>query len=271
MSETVPAQDLWHQRTAPLPHALLDVDTGPGARVVVTLADRHRRPDLDYVADGTAASPEDRRRLASALDLEPHRLVFMEQVHGIQVADVVSDHAGAGLAGRATSVPGADAMVAGDRSLALVGLSADCPLVALWDGRAGLAGLAHAGWRGLAGGILGKLAARLIDRGADLPSLTGAVGPCIGPCCYEVGPDVLSAMAASGAARAAQYVRRRENGRTTLDLRGVALDQLREAGIDCRRVAVYPPCTMCRSDLFHSYRRDGAVAGRQAMAVRLRG
>jgi copper oxidase (laccase) domain-containing protein len=105
--------------------------------------------------------------------------------------------------------------------------------------------MAHGGWRGLAAGILGRSAAEVGAEGA-------AVGPGIGPCCYEVGDEVLAAFAAyDGAAE----------GRM-LDLKAVAAAQLREAGVE--HVEVSELCTSCNPELLFSHRRDAGVTGRQA-------
>ncbi len=129
-------------------------------------------------------------------------------------------------------------------------LVADCLPVAL--AAPGRAAMLHCGWRGLAGGIV----ERALEWFDEPPA--AAVGPGIGRCCYEVGPEVLEAFAEiDGVA----------DGRM-LDLRAVAGAKLAAAGVD--RVEHVDLCTHCRADLFFSHRRDGGVTGRQAGLVALR-
>jgi copper oxidase (laccase) domain-containing protein len=123
---------------------------------------------------------------------------------------------------------------------------ADCLPVAM-VGSGGVV-MAHCGWRGLAGGIVGE-AARAIEAEA------AAVGPGIGPCCYEVGEEVLTAFEdLGGVAR----------GRM-LDLTAVATALLERAGVDV--VESSGLCTSCNAELFYSHRRDGERTGRQAGLV----
>ena len=129
--------------------------------------------------------------------------------------------------------------------LALLVLVADCLPVALAGG--GRVGIVHCGWRGLAGGIV----ARAVERFDTPPA--AAVGPGIGACCYEVGDEVRE-----------QFDPRFADGRM-LDLRAVAEDRLRAAGVD--QVEQVDLCTSCREDLFFSHRRDDGVTGRQGGLV----
>jgi polyphenol oxidase len=140
--------------------------------------------------------------------------------------------------GQATPLPGLGAMV----------LAADCLPVAL--GRPGAVAMLHAGWRGLAAGVLGDgvRAVRELP-GGQQAELSAVLGPCAGPCCYEVGPEVHAALATGTA------------GRSPLDLRAVAREQLRAAGVT--QVAELGGCTIC-DQRFFSYRREGDQAGRQA-------
>ncbi len=168
---------------------------------------------------------------------------FGRQVHGVTVQ--LSREAPAGepaeADGQLTDRPGLAPMV----------LTADCLPVAVAGG--GAVAMLHAGWRGLAGGILaeGVRALRELVGGAELQA---AVGPGAGPCCYEVSEDVHRAFTALG-----PEVRRERN----LDLKAVAARQLAAAGIGT--VHDVGLCTICADPaLFFSHRRDGGVTGRQA-------
>ncbi|NLX58095.1 MAG: peptidoglycan editing factor PgeF [Phycisphaerae bacterium] len=239
-----------------------------GVLVAVTCGDgAGSMPDLGFGEGDAAASPKDRRRLADAVGVEPGRLVFMQQVHGGQVAAVDASRAGAGLHCRGDAVAAADAMTTTSAAVALVALSADCPLVALWDARARTVAVAHAGWRGLAAGVLPHTVAALVGLGADAGRMAAAVGPAIGPCCYEVGRDVADELLAAGAVLPEHVLPRGTS--LHLDLPGAVRHQLLAAGLAADRIDVEPSCTMCSPGVLHSYRRDGRRAGRQAMVVRL--
>jgi len=200
-----------------------------------------------------------RRRLAASAELEPEDVVMGWQVHGIDIKQwegrdpesAFLDPQGGHLKvdGHLTTEPGLAALV----------LVADCLPVAIAGG--GAVAMLHCGWRGLAGGLIGKAAARMREGGAapiegdpataDALRCAAAVGPGIGACCYEVGPEVVDAFAAHENAA---------DGRM-LDLRAVADAQLRAAGIE--RIEHVDYCTSCHPELFFSHRRDEGVTGRQ--------
>jgi polyphenol oxidase len=141
--------------------------------------------------------------------------------------------------GQATSVAGIGAMV----------LTADCLPIAL--GATGAVAMVHAGWRGLAAGVLEKGVRALRELGGE-GDLVAVIGPGAGPCCYEVGEEV---HAAFGGAHRAQGPHTRN-----IDLKAIARDRLLAVGVgEVRDLAI---CTIC-DERFFSYRREGACAGRQ--------
>ncbi len=192
-------------------------------------------------ADQPGRQDTNRARLSELLGAPPAG--WMYQVHGDRV-DVLDDRAALGqrpeIDGRATRLTG----------VALGALGADCLTVAVAGG--GAVAIAHAGWRGLAAGVLGRAVDRvreLADHGAELHA---AIGPGAGPCCYEVGPEVHAAFAERPQARHGD----------NLDLSAIAAAQLAEAGAD--RVHAIGLCTICHPELFFSHRRDRGITGRQA-------
>jgi YfiH family protein len=194
--------------------------------------------------DRAADVRDNRHRLAAALDLEAASVLIGRQVHGAELARHESTPAPSAFADPGPDLPEADGQVTDRPGLAPLVMVADCLPIAL-AGPRGVAML-HCGWRGLAAGI--------VDRGArEVAAEAAAVGPGIGPCCYEVGLEVLDAFAALGDGIAA--------GRM-LDLRAVARRQLARAGVE--RVEVSELCTSCEPELFFSHRRDGERTGRQA-------
>ncbi len=173
--------------------------------------------------------------LATALGLSTERIASAHQVHG---AELVVHTAPLG------GVTEADGHVVTEPGLAALVFTADCLPVALAG--PGGAAILHCGWRGLSAGI--------VARGAEAVGATdAAIGPGIGPCCYEVGQEVLDAFAGLGDGVA--------SGRM-LDLAEVTRRQLRRAGVE--RVDSAGLCTSCEPGLFFSHRRDAGRTGRQA-------
>ena len=192
---------------------------------------------------------ENRRRLAAATDVEPANVLTGFQVHGAAVRR--HEEATPGVPylrppDHPTEVDGHTTSAVGLAPLVLV---ADCLPVAL-SGPGGVAML-HCGWRGLAAGIV---EAGVRETGAT----AAAIGPGIGPCCFEVGEEVLAAFEDLGDGIAA--------GRM-LDLAEVAARRLDSAGVT--EIDRTDLCTSCQEELFFSHRRDGGDTGRQAgMVVR---
>lgn len=205
-----------------------------------------------HTGDRPEAVAENRARVAGALDTSAPALA--EQVHGNKVVRVGQGRAGAGWVS-AEPVAGADGLAATRPGLALGILTADCLPIALASPAEGLLVAVHAGWRGLAAGILERALAGFARPGG----VRAAIGPAIGPCHYEVGEDVALAVAAGSEAGA---VTERRDGAAYLDLPATAARVLRRAGV--RHVERAEECTACEEDRFFSHRRDG-VTGRQAM------
>lgn len=173
------------------------------------------------------------------------RLVAGRQVHGARVARVAAPPPN-GAAPRE-----ADGQATASVGLAPMVLTADCLPIAI--GGAGAVTMVHAGWRGLAAGVIGEGVRALRELGADGP-LAAAIGPGAGPCCYEVGEDVHAVFADDGVD--ARHGRR-------LDLKAIARSQLERAGV--AEVHDVEVCTICSDPtLYYSHRRDGGVTGRQA-------
>jgi polyphenol oxidase len=195
--------------------------------------------DLEHVA-------ENRRRLAASIEREPAGVLMGRQMHGTELHRHEDPQEPRVFADVVKSPDEVDAQATSNRDLTPLVLVADCLPMAL-VGRRGVA-MAHCGWRGLAGGIVAG-AVEAVEAEA------AAIGPGIGPCCYEVGEEVLTAFAdLDGVAR----------GRM-LDLTAVATALLERAGVTA--VESSGLCTSCNPELFFSHRRDGERTGRQAGLV----
>ncbi|HEV3375659.1 MAG TPA: polyphenol oxidase family protein [Thermoleophilaceae bacterium] len=195
---------------------------------------------------------ENRRRLAERARLHAERVVMGWQVHGNEIRvwdgpDPQNVYAEPG----GKQLPRADGHLTTERRLALLVLVADCVPVALSDGHR--VAMLHCGWRPLAGGIV----ERAVGRFERPPA--AAVGPGIGGCCYEVGPEVLAEF---------EDVRGAADGRM-LDLRRVIEARLGAAGVT--EIEHLDCCTSCHPNLYFSHRRDDGLTGRQAGMVVLDG
>jgi polyphenol oxidase len=183
---------------------------------------------------------ENRVRLRERLGLR--RLARGYQVHGTHVQSVAvmpADEAEVGelehADGQSTAVPALGTMV----------LTGDCLPVALMGG--GAVAMLHAGWRGLAGGVIESGVRAVEQLGGG--EVVAVLGPCAGPCCYEVGPEVHAALGTGVGEKA------------LIDLRDIAQARLVEAGVGS--VVRLGGCTIC-DERFFSHRREGERAGRQA-------
>ena len=220
------------------------------------------------VGDDATTVARNRRILAQMLDL-PAEPLWLRQVHGTTVLDLdgggppaATQHSEQLSPRQPTSrqPPAADGAVTSRPGEPCVVLTADCLPVLLCNASGTRVGVAHAGWRGLAGGVLESAVRKMaVDRG----QLLAWIGPGIGSRAYEVGGEILEQFAASDP-DAAQYFAPNANGRWQADLYGLARQRLRAAGVE----AVYGGgwCTHTESEHFFSHRRE-APCGRMATLI----
>lgn len=232
-----PFFELGEHLAADLPHSRVVFTTrnggfSRGAYHSMNLG-RRTGDELDTVLRNRAA-------LERELDV---RLAYVRQIHGTQIRRITTGE------DADQRPPEGDGILTNLRGLAPAVLTADCVPVAVVGEAAVL--MLHAGWRGLAGGIIGEgvRALRELDSGGEL---TAAIGPGAGPCCYEVGDEVRASFG-----HRAEHLR--DSG--TLDLKGIATEDLMRSG--ATTVHDIGLCTIC-SPRFFSHRRDRGVTGRQA-------
>jgi len=202
--------------------------------------------------------PAHRRRLQEASGAA--RLFVAHQVHGAHVIDVGLDDDPARIA--AVKADGLSSCAAG---AAVAVLAADCVPVLLADPRTGAVAAVHAGWRGTAAKVVVAALARMTRIYGTRPAdVRAALGPSLGPCCFEVGPEVVSAVlaAAPGAREAGAIVDRAP--RPHVDLRRVNQVLLHAAGVPAAAIDPGGACTRCDAARFYSYRRDHGIVGLQA-------
>jgi hypothetical protein len=215
-------------------------------------------------------SSDDVRRLAEAVGART--VAQLTQVHGTAVA--VVRRGGAAPHGR----PQADVIVSNAPDVAVAVRAADCVPMLLADRRTGAVAAVHAGWRGTAAGAAPAAVTALAREFGSLPAdLIVAAGPCIGSCCYEVGPDLVDAFAAAGHER---YLIDRwflsprpsrgssDRPRMRLDLIAANRDQLILAGVPEGQIHAAGLCTVMNLDVLTSYRAEKDEAGRLMAAIR---
>ena len=170
---------------------------------------------------------------------------FLKQVHG---ADVLRATEG-GCAGNA------DALITDRPGLPIAVFSADCEPLLIYDPGGRRLAAAHAGWRGTAQSVARAAVLALAEAGGRPEDFLAAVGPSIGPCCYEVDKPVIARFDQAFPGRWGAWVRSVGPGKWMLDLWAANEDQLRGAGLRGDRIDNPRLCTGCRTDLFYSYRR----------------
>lgn len=220
----------------------------------------------------TGDNPEvvkrNRARAASIVRAAPAWLTFGRQVHGARVAVV-------GNAERGAVFDDTDALLTNAALVPLVILTADCAAIFFFDPVRRAVGIAHAGWRG----TVARVAARTVETmqdtfGTQPHDLVVGIGPSIGPCCYEVGSDVIDAVAAEfpdntdellvepDMASAGSFRASVNEDKKHFDLWRANEIVLREAGVRDERIETSRLCTSCRTDLFYSHRAEKGNTGR---------
>lgn len=221
----------------------------------------------DLLVDDRALVPAQaaEARLAGAIGVSPGHLLTLRQVHGAAVA--VARH---GLIDVWTP-PEADALVTDDPAYAVAVRVADCAPVLIADGRRGVVAVVHAGWRGtMAGAAVAGVRGLIELFGSSPADLVAAIGPCLGPCCGEVGEEVVSAFRGAGHGEEAidRWFVRQAGARPSLNLWRANRDQLEAAGVPPAHVHVAELCTRTHAEVFHSYRAAGRAAGRMYGVIR---
>jgi YfiH family protein len=236
-----------------LTHAILTRIGGMSEKPYATLNLGHT------VGDDLRAVEENHRRALGVLGWRPGETVSPHQVHSARVGVVERAHVG-------TILPETDALLTNVPGVPLLMRFADCASVFFFDPVKRVVGIAHAGWRGAAVGCIGATVQTMMERfGCDPADVWAGIGPTIGPCCYEVGPEVVEAVQA--ACPPGTDVVRSTNGRVHLDLPGAVHTQLQAAGVE--RIEDCGLCTACRVDEFFSHRAERGRTGRFGVVMGL--
>jgi len=211
------------------------------------------------VGDSEDAVLENRARLARTLGFAPERLVTTPMVHGNSVLVVDAASAPDALSIRA------DILVSREPGYLLMLRLADCVPILFWHEQAEVIGVAHAGWRGTALDVAGSSVEAIRTLGGEPGGLRAAIGPSIGPCCFEVGDEVVAAFPDAETART-----NGPRGRSHLDLWELNRRRLVAAGVQPERIEISGQCTRCDPETYFSHRALGYPAGRFGAAIGLR-
>lgn len=203
------------------------------------------------------------RILGDAIGFCPENLVLTRQTHTDIVRVVGDGERGAGLF--APDLPECDALITNTPGVGLVVFTADCTPILLWDPVTGAVGAAHAGWRGTAAGIAKKTVEAMVDAyGCKRSNIRAAIGPNIGPCCFETDGDVPQAMLTALGEEAKEHIRKADD-KYYVNLKVLNALFLRRAGVT--QIEISGECTACQPDRYWSHRRTGSQRGSQGAII----
>jgi YfiH family protein len=214
-------------------------------------------------ADARDAVAENRSRVAQALGRQSADLVTVHQVHGTDVARVTAPW-------RPGDAPKADGLVTDRPGIVLGVLAADCAPVLLADLTQGVIGAAHAGSRGARSGVVDCVIETMVALGARREHIVAAIGPCIGPASYEVGPEFVAGFIEDTAANAGYFAPAEREGHAYFNLPGYLADRIRALGV---AVSVQGLDTVPEANRCFSWRRTSKAGlteyGRMLSAITL--
>jgi hypothetical protein len=205
---------------------------------------------------------ENRRRFLRLFDGQ-WTLAAGWQVHGVDVRVVRDAEDARGPKGARGETEHCDALVTREPHV-LVGVkTADCVPILLGDARRNAVAAIHAGWRGTLASIVARALERMHREYNTRPEdIRAAIGPSALACCYEVGEEVVEAFRSCFAHEADELLTPTREGHARIDLQRANRNQLIAEGVPPARIHLAPLCTMCRTDLFFSYRREKSLHGR---------
>lgn len=220
--------------------------------------------------DDEDAVIENYRRISYVSEIYPGDMVFSDQVHGDRILYVDQQDRGKGIY-QPKEMEGVDGLITDKAQVCLVTFYADCVPLFFLDPVKKVIGLAHAGWRGTVLEIGRKMVERLQeDFDCDTADILAGIGPSIGPCCFEVGPDVESEFLRAFPAWRAEIIRPAEKPeKSYVDLWRTNQLILEKAGLKPEHITVTDLCTKCHAEYFHSHRRMGNLRGTQAAFLEL--
>jgi len=216
-----------------------------------------------HVADNPEDVLNNRKRLASAIGIPLKSLTAARQIHSGNVTIVSEPLRGRGSTNHEDAIEASDAMVTDVPRICLILLVADCVPMLFFDPVRNVIGVAHAGWKGTLEYIASKTVRAMENGFGSSPhNIIVGMGPSIGPCCYEVGPEVIAQVRSIFPSGKEYILNESGDGKGYFDLWRANLDQLLRAGIQRKNIEMAMKCTCHNPDLFFSYRHQKGETGR---------
>jgi YfiH family protein len=213
---------------------------------------------------------DNRAQLSLITNAFPDLLTFGCQVHGSNVSVVTGDLIGSGAGDHDSAIADTDAMVTNIPDVPLVVLVADCCPVAFFDPVGGAIGIAHAGWRGTVAGIAAAaINTMTAEFGTNPADIIAGIGPSIGPCCYQVGEEVVGRFRAEYADLNDLVFDRTRGKKPYFDLWHANRLILNGAGVQDSNIETAGLCTVCHKETFFSHRADSGNTGRFGALIML--
>ena len=221
-----------------------------------------------HVGDDPGNVLKNRERLATTIGIPLNQFTMARQIHSGNVKIISEELRGKGCADHKEAVDATDAMVTDVADICLTILVADCVPMLFFDPSRRVIGVAHAGWKGTLK-FVALNTVRAMERvfGSLPKDIIVGIGPSVGPCCYEVGPEVISQVEDGFHTRKQYISNESRDGRGYLDLWKANLEHLLHAGIQRRNVEMARICTCHSPDLFFSYRHQRGDTGRFGVGI----
>ncbi len=206
-------------------------------------------------------------KVSEIFEVDISSIVKSTQIHKDEIVEINEAHKGMGIV-RETEINNGDGIYTLKKGIPLCIFSADCVPILIADKNKNAVFAVHAGWRGTALDITGKAVKLLKEKtGCKNEDIICAIGPAIDMCCFEVSFDVIDALGKIYSVEECCY--KKENGKYMLDLKKFNKLLLMKEGVLAENISVSNYCTKCEEELFHSFRRSGAAAGRNAAFIML--
>jgi YfiH family protein len=223
------------------------------------------------VGDDPKRVLDNRKSLTETLKTPLTSLTIAEQVHDARVTVVTEEMGGKGSIRHEEAIANTDALITRQAGICLMVLLADCVPILLCDPVKGVVGAVHAGWKGTLQLIAQKTVTAIREEfGSSPEDVVAGIGPSIGPCCYEVGPEIVSKVEDVLENSQEIFKQTSSDGKGKLDLWKANLKQLVGAGVPKENIEIAGMCTSHHHDLFYSYRYEGGRTGRFGAGILLR-
>jgi len=207
---------------------------------------------MSFVGANKADVIKNRKAFLENFGVDASSLVLCQQVHGDNIHVVTKEDIGRGSGGFEDGIPKTDALITNISNIPIAILVADCVPIIFYDKKQKVVGITHAGWRGTMKNITGKTVQKIVNEfKSDPKNILAAIGPSIGPNCFEVGEDVVTAAKDNGLEDFLIF----KNSKTYFDLWRANKEQLLLSGISPENIEISGVCNHCGED-YYSFRRD---------------